>query len=83
MPTHDDHADDVLVSSSDLNVPDTLPHSPDLSVVVDQERIAAAVREIQHAPPRTKLDAPAREQAIARLPRGTSTRRHRTALRSA
>ena len=41
MPTHDDHADDVLVSAGDLNVPDALPHSPDLSVVVDQERIAA------------------------------------------
>jgi GTP cyclohydrolase I len=69
MPTHDDHADDVLVSSSDLNVPDTLPHSPDLSVVVDQERIAAAVREILVAigedPDRDGLhDTPAR---VARM----------------
>jgi GTP cyclohydrolase I len=69
MPTHDDHADDVLVSAGDLNVPDALPHSPDLSVVVDQERIAAAVREILVAigedPDRDGLhDTPAR---VARM----------------
>ena len=69
MPTHDDHADDVLVSAGDLNVPDALPHSPDLSVVVDQERIAAAVSEILVAigedPDRDGLhDTPAR---VARM----------------
>jgi len=69
MTTHDDHADRALLDAADLNVPDALPHTPDLSVAVDQERIAAAVREILVAigedPDRDGLhDTPAR---VARM----------------
>jgi len=69
MTTPDDHADQAVISAGDLNVPDALPHAPELSVVVDQERIAAAVREILVAigedPDRDGLhDTPAR---VARM----------------
>ena len=46
MTTRDDQTADVLVSAGDLNVSDPFPSTPEEGFVVDQARIAAAVREI-------------------------------------
>ena len=69
MSHPDDAIETVLMQQGDLNVPDSLPMQAELSVAVDQERIAAAVREILEAigedPDRDGLhDTPAR---VARM----------------
>ncbi|MFM7069147.1 MAG: GTP cyclohydrolase I FolE [Actinomycetes bacterium] len=69
MPTPDDALESVLLEHGDLNVPDSLPIQAELSAVVDQDRIARAVREILEAigedPNRDGLlDTPAR---VARM----------------